>query len=69
MRKPSHEDNEGSEFVLDLEFVSGETMTVTVGLAPWDEVYYMNDAGNTIHADCRMCKPPEKVDENKTNAE
>jgi len=54
IRKPCHEhkETEASEFVLDLEFESSEPITVV--LASGDAVYYMNDAGNTIHVDRRM---------------
>lgn len=47
-------EQKSEEFLLILEFTTGETIEVLLGSG--DKVYYMNNDGNTIHADCRACK-------------
>jgi len=52
IRKSTPTDREEEEVLLDLEFNTSEPITVV--LAPGDAIYYMNNAGATVHADRRM---------------
>jgi len=40
------------EFLIAFEFTPNGTIQVV--LAPGDEIYYMNNAGDTVHSDLRM---------------
>jgi len=51
--RKANQEVEPGEFWITFEFTPDGTIEVI--LAPGDEIYYMNDAGNTIHADHRMC--------------
>jgi len=42
------------EFSLIFEFEPDGSIEVV--LRPGDEIYYMNDVGKTVHADCRMLR-------------
>lgn len=42
------------ETILTLEFTLGPSSILVLEFG--DEVYYMNDAGKTVHSDCRMLK-------------
>lgn len=44
--------NKPEETLLIFEFLPGQNITVV--LRAGDKIYYMNDAGKTVHSDCRM---------------
>jgi len=39
------------EFSLIFEFTVGDSIEVVLGKG--DKIYYMNDSGKTVHADCK----------------